>query len=89
MRAEVVVTWLLLRRTRYFFPIGGRDHRHYNCAYQGRDGQAELACVSGLRRFTGDVVIHLSNNQAGRRVTSLTRATPLPLSHINRQPIVT
>jgi len=32
---------VLLRRTRRFFPSGGRDHLQCDCAYPLRDGQAE------------------------------------------------
>jgi len=38
----VLVAGLLLRRTRCFFPSGGRNHR-----LPRRDGQAELAWVAG------------------------------------------
>jgi len=55
-----------------------------HCTYPLRDGQTELAWVTGhIRRWYSclKMVTHPSTNRAQRRVTSLIRPMPLPLLH--------
>ena len=75
-RGAMLISVSLARDTSYTARprIRGYCIASTHCAYQWRDGQAELTRVAGyiLRWFTPpQTVTHPSNNRARRRVTSL------------------
>jgi len=86
----VLLTWPLKRRTRHFFPSGGRIlpcNSTTHGTYPRRNGQAEWAWVARIYTY-GMVdqpkVTNPCNNRARRSLTWLMRPTPLPLRQTDR-----
>ena len=77
---SILTKGLLLRRTRRFFPTGGRDHRQYTLRLptEGWPGLGGLVKYQdGIPAYT---VTHPSTNRARRRAITLIKANALPLS---------
>ena len=75
----------LLRRTRRFFPCGGRNHRLYSLhrAMEGWPGWVRLENTGIVD--PPKVVTNPGTNRARRSLTSLMRSTPLSLRQTGHQ----